>query len=204
MGSAARALPDPAAAAPSPVVAVGGLVATGKSTLAKALAKRLGAPRIEGDAVRRELLHGCRNAGRELPAWTGLEESFEAEVYSELLARAAERLREGGGPVVVDACFPRSRQRAAARSLARCYGRPFLFVECAPDEATIRERLAKRDARDGEVSWTGIFDALAAHWQPCDELADGEVLRVDTARPLDECIARALARLDAAGRQRGA
>jgi predicted kinase len=62
------------------LVAVGGLVASGKSTLARELALKLGAERIDADHVRESLLDG---------RWVhSFDPGFEEEVYADLLRRA--------------------------------------------------------------------------------------------------------------------
>ena len=172
---------------PAPVlVAVGGLVASGKSTLARTLAARIGAEWIDADHVRESLLGG---------RWArGFDPGFEDEVYEELLLRA-ERLLESGRRVVLDACFPLARHRLAARALAQRHARTFLFVECRVSPAATHERLAARDAQAGRPGWTQIYRDLAAHWQPVEELEPEEHLLIDTDRPFTENEAAFEARL---------
>jgi predicted kinase len=159
------------------LVAVGGLVASGKSTLARTLAARLGAERIDADRVRESLL-GDR--------WDrSFDPGIEQEVYAELLRRA-ESVLDSGRLVVLDACFPLARHRLAARDLARRHAQPFLFVECRVDAATARARLAARDARAGHPGWTQLYRGLAAHWQPVRELAPDEHLILETDRPFSQ------------------
>src|SRR5262245_53896783 len=81
-------------------IAVGGLVASGKSTVAKYVARRIGAPRVVADRVRRALLAGAPGDGHEL-AWAP---DLADRVYAGLLARAGEVLASGRA-VVLDACF---------------------------------------------------------------------------------------------------
>jgi len=155
------------------LVAVGGLVASGKSTLARELALKLGAEQIDADRVRESLLGG---------RWAhSFDPGLEEEVYAELLLRA-EVVLDSGRPVVLDACFPLARYRIAARALAERHAQPFLFVECRVSEATTRERLAARDDRAGHPGWEQIHRDLAAHWQPVRELKPGEHLVVETDR----------------------
>jgi predicted kinase len=175
---AATSDPDP----PVTVVAVGGLVASGKSTIAKALADHMAVPRIVADQVRDELLQGAPGPAVHETHW---EESFgpgfQARVYAELLRRA-ESVLDSGRTVVLDACFPTVRDRTAARALALRRGLPFCFVECHADGKTQRVRLAERDGPSPDGGWDKIARALASRWEPPDELPEAQHVRLDTAR----------------------
>ena len=118
------------------LVAMSGRVASGKSTLARALSERLDAVRIVGDQVRDELLGDSREPVHEARWLRAFTPIFEEQGYAEMMRRADRELVTGR-IVVVDACFPRNAHRLRARSIARGRGAAFLLVECcalAPDE----------------------------------------------------------------------
>jgi FMN phosphatase YigB (HAD superfamily)/predicted kinase len=163
------------------VIAVGGLVASGKTTLASALAQRLGAAHVEADHERAALLAPAAEV-HEPEALRRLAPELEARVYAALVHRA-EPILARGRPVVLDGCFARAAQRDAARALARRNGAPFVFVECVASEQATRTRLAKRDRRDGHPGWEWLHADLAARWERADSLARDEHLRVETAEP---------------------
>ena len=174
---------------PAVVVAMGGGVASGKSTLARVVAQGMAAPRVVADRVRDQLIRGVPGREQhEAHGWENLQPGFHERVYAETLRRA-ERVLQSGRAVVVDACFPRARDRAAVRALARRYGAPFRFVECRIDERTQRERLAAREAAAGERGWLELARSFAAAWEPASELPGEEHLVLDTARPPDESAA---------------
>lgn len=164
-------------------MAVGGGVASGKSTVSAALAARLAVPRIEADRVRASLLNDSSDPVLHEAHWAhGLAPGFEDEVYAELFRRAAAVL-DSASSLLLDACFPRARHRRAVRELALQRGYGFVFVECRADAATIRSRLAKRDSASGRTGWQQIHRDLARRWEPADELAPEEHIVLDTGQP---------------------
>jgi predicted kinase len=182
---------------PPVVVALGGLVASGKSTVARAIADLMASPRIVGDHVRAFRM-GATPSHDPTPVerLEGLEPGFDEGVARALFA-AAECVLDSGRAVVLDAGFPSARRRAAARDLAQRLGFAFRFVECRVDEATARRRLAARDAApDEHGGWRAIYDAYLARWEPPgNDVAPGEHVVVDTTRPLAESLATIEARL---------
>ena len=175
---------------PPRVVAVGGLIASGKSTMADALGWELGTPVVDADRTRKSLL-GVEPEERVLePAWQGAyDPEMTARTYTELFRRADVVLGTGRS-VILDASFRSREHRERARQLAAWRGAPFHFVECRADWELCRERLRKRE-RAGGVSdgRLAIFDEFAARWQPAGELSLEEHVVLDTSRPLEESMA---------------
>ena len=153
---------------PPVLVVVGGQVASGKSTVARALAARLAAPRIEADRIRDFLLGDRPGRTVHESQWArSFEPGFEQEVYDEVLRRAAFAL-DSGRPLVIDACFSRARQRADARALARRCGRPFLFVECRAQPAALRTPSRRSRPRGRRLGGdpSGAGGAVGTHRRP--------------------------------------
>jgi predicted kinase len=176
---------------PPVVVALGGLVASGKSTMARAIADRMASPRIVGDHVRASRMGGTpTHEPTAAERLEGLEPGFDERVARAFFA-AAECVLDSGRAVVLDAGFPSARRRAAARDRAQRHGLAFRFVECRVDEETARRRLAARDASpDEHAGWRAIYDAYLARWEPPgNDFAPGEHVVVDTTRPLAENLA---------------
>ncbi len=184
------------------LVVVGGGVASGKSTLARALTRRLGARHVEADRVRNAVLVRDHTSER----LASLDPGVEHEIYAEL-RELAEAGLASGRPVVVDACFPERADRDRVRALAHRYGCPFLYVECRTPPEAVRRRLAQRD-RMGQVGgWQQIHDDLAARFEPVEVLDESEhrVVRGDgnTAEAV-ESVAAALEALQHARPERPA
>ena len=152
------------AAHPAPlVIAIGGAVATGKSTLARVVSRRLAAPRVEADRVGHALLAPLPDGVAQRRIWEG---DFAERVYLGMLRRADDVLA-GGRPVVLDACYADARRRAEAAALAARHGVEFVFVHCDAPPEQVEARLARRDSRDGgpDGGWPAIARSVTEQWQ---------------------------------------
>lgn len=167
------------------LIAVGGMIASGKSTVAERIGELTHAPVIQTDRVRKshagvQPLTALKDAafdGNYAPAQT------EA-VYAELL-RCADVVLASGRSVVLDASFRSRVQRRVARTLAAKHRVAFTFVETRAPDDVLRARLAERakspSLSDGRIE---VFDAFRARYEPVEELPAFEHVRIDTSRPL--------------------
>ncbi|WP_298282174.1 AAA family ATPase [Acidocella sp.] len=141
--------------APAPrLVAIGGLSGGGKSTLAAAVAPRLGGgagARVLRSDVMRKRLRGVAPETR-LPA-VDYTAAASAETYGEMLGLAGRALA-AGACVVLDAAFLRGEERAAAEALAARHGVAFAGFWLEAPEAVLAARIAGRehDASDATVA----------------------------------------------------
>jgi len=183
---------------PKCVIAVGGLVAVGKSSVSRALCERLGALRIEADLVRDDRFKDTRQEEIHEADWrTAFPQGVENEIYRELVRRANEKLAAGEA-VVLDGCFARAHQRLEARALAIEHGLDFLFVECRVPEEISRRRLIARDVEGETTGWQALFDNLRERWEPVRELAAHEHVVVNSDGPIDDVLTPIEARLRSA------
>jgi predicted kinase len=194
---------------PAAVVAMGGQVASGKSTLARLVARQIGAPIVSSDRTREHLLQSALAGGaapgsdadpipdvHEAQWIQTYEPGFGDRIYDEVLRRAGEVL-VSGRPVVIDGCFHSRSRREEARRLAERFGRPFLFVEVATTPEVQLERLRVRAVRDGVEldDWRQIAEGLRTDWEPVDELREREYLQLDGASPPERSAGAIEARL---------
>ncbi len=165
------------------VVAIGGLIASGKSTTAEMLARETSAPIASADRTRKSMLGKVPTDRVDDGAWSGAyDPNFTESVYAEVLRRADVVLRSGR-PVVIDASFRSPAMRASARALAQRHGVPFHFVECRAPRDVCLARLVRRATEthvsDGRVA---IFDAFASKWEAAREISPDELVILDTTR----------------------
>jgi hypothetical protein len=146
--------------------------ASGKSTLAAALAGRSGITVLASDAVRRTLSD------------PGYDEAGRAAVYGELARRV-----DGTRAVVADATFgDPALQDAFFAALPPRSDRPVLVVECtAPTD--VRMARANRRAREEPDALSdadvGVARMLAERFVPVPAARTRGRLAVDTTAPLD-------------------
>ncbi|MCA9710558.1 MAG: AAA family ATPase [Myxococcales bacterium] len=172
------------------VIAVGGIIASGKSTMAAHLGWEMSAPVVEADRTRKQMLGVKVTRPVHEGSWQGAyDPAFTEEVYAEVFRRARVVV-ESGRPVLVDASFRGRALRGRARALAQDLGVPFRMIECRVDpelaRARLRERATQASVSDGRLE---IFDDFVARWEPVQELPPAEHLVVDTSRPIAQSLA---------------
>jgi uncharacterized protein len=186
---------------------VGGLMGTGKSTLALALQRELGWALFSSDALRKRLAHlaptrpmaDAYGQGLYSPEWT-------ARTYEALIQEAGRALVDGRS-VLLDATFLRRADRQAAARLARRFGARTLFVECTCPRALALQRLDERwaartqgdrgiveAASRASDARPALYDEQAAHWESFDsgEGPEGEHVIVTAAQPLAASVKQVL------------
>jgi predicted kinase len=180
--------PDrPSPAAPLLVVTCG-LVGCGKSSVARWAAERCAVPRIEADRVRASLLEDPPVEPVLGGEWErSCAPGFVDAVYAEVFRRAEQVLSSGRG-AVLDGCFRSRTQRHAALELAGRHGFPAALFECRLDERRLLARLRARDRERGRRpgTWPEILDAMAAEWEPIEDLPEDAHAVLDTSQPEHE------------------
>jgi len=158
-------------------IVVSGLMGTGKSTLAVALAETLGLSVLATDVVRRELL-----GASDRPAGFG-DEHYSAEnrarVYDEMFRRAGESLADGRS-IILDGTFLSAEARSHVLQLARRHRAQPFFVRCVCPDEVARQRIAGR-AASGEALSEARPELLAAQRAAADEIPPhAPLIEIDT------------------------
>jgi predicted kinase len=175
------------------IVITHGLAGSGKTTLSQALLEMIGAVRIRTD-VERKRLHGLPAAARGRSAVdAGL---YTPEATRETYLRALQLARgatAAGWRVIVDAAFLKRWQRRLFRDLASELGIPFIVVTFVVEEATLRERIARRldDAHEASDADLAVLEHQLQTQEPLapDELGDTVVY--EARAPLGKALVQA-------------
>jgi len=170
-----------------------GLVGTGKTFLAQALAKRLGLAVISSDVTRKQLA--------DIPVTEHRFEEFDSGIYSaefstktyDKMFSEANHILSDGGSVILDASFTKAGERLKAKGLAEEMGADFLIIECTLDEESIKQRLAQRleqgSASDGR--WE-IYQPQKRAFETVVEVPPQKHVIIDSSKPVEENIRRVL------------
>jgi len=170
------------------VIAVSGMIASGKSRAAALIGELLAAPVLSSDRTRKHLMGSAPTQSMRSEAWSGPYSPGTTDaVYGELWS-AADTIVASGRPVVIDASFRAAALRTAARGVAAKRGVPFTMVECVAPRALLLERLAKREAGGAHESdaRSDLLDEFEARFEPIEEFPEEEHVRLDTSGAPDD------------------
>ncbi len=167
--------PEPA------LVAVGGLSGTGKSTLAAALAPRIGpcpgAVHLRSDLERKALFGREETERLDSEAYT---KDVTARVYS-VLMKKAQRILAAGHGVIVDAVFAAESERRALEEVAEEAGVKLkaLWLTASPEILMNRVAQRRNDASDATVDVVKLqlgyeIGSLSPAWTTIDAGQDLE------------------------------
>jgi aminoglycoside phosphotransferase family enzyme/predicted kinase len=177
---------------PPLLLIVGGLMGTGKSTLAAKLADAFDIDILSTDHLRHIML-----GMSEVPAAYGqgkYQPALRDRVYDELLRQAAELLKSGQS-VVLDGTFLTDSLRTRAYDVAHKHGAVPLHVSCTCPRQLAYARIQQRadyGTSESEAR-TELYDLQARDFEsPC---ADDPSIIVDTAQAMSNQVDAVCARL---------
>lgn len=175
------------------LIMVGGLPGTGKTSLAGALADRLGCTVLSSDRIRKELA-GLAPADRAgAPYGSGIyTPEWSRRTYREMVLRAASLLRMGE-TVVLDASWTSEADRELLAAAAEQEHAHLTPLRCEAPEAVCAERMRTRP-RGASDADAGIAAAMRADSAPWPGSA-----AVDTSGSLPRAVDQALAAIHPAG-----
>ena len=166
-----------------------GMPGSGKTTIAKELARRFAIKVFCSDLIRKELFN--------LQAYEEMDAPFEKGIYSKKaslltygkLLLSAQKEIEKGYSVILDATYGGQHQRSEVLRLAKDMDTNLMFVECTCPEAMLKKRLISREA-ESSVSDARLhhFEQIKARFEPLDEVRDNMHISVDTVKPLEQSV----------------
>ncbi len=170
------------------LIVVCGIIATGKSTVAKKVSEATGIELIRSDRVRKELAGMSPEEHAYEPYGQGIySPEFSRKTYEEMMVRAKDKLSKGSS-VILDATFSKKWQREAAKKTAENEGAHFLCIETYAPDKVIKERAEER-TEGGESISDGRLELLPQireNFQKIEELGEGEHVVIDTSSEEEE------------------
>jgi uncharacterized protein len=168
-----------------------GMIATGKSYLAAAFAKKRGCAYHNSDIVRKELAGIAAESRQINTVDTGIYSSeFSRRTYDELFSRALKDLElERYSCVVLDGSYQsRSERQLLCREIEKQHR--IVFIHCQCPEAVMKKRMERRLKNPRAVSdgrWEIYLEQKKRFEMPV-ELSQGQLLTLDTDRPLRDLL----------------
>ncbi|HSH17049.1 MAG TPA: AAA family ATPase, partial [Verrucomicrobiae bacterium] len=179
------------------VLAVMGRIASGKSTLARALGQELGWEVYSSDYARKRMagfpLYERSSAAARKRLYSA---AMTERTYDRLLATAAAQVAKGHS-VILDATFARPAHRRLLAKRLGGRGLAWRVLEAHASDATVKRRLRVRATRTDEVSDARLedFAALTRLYEPPGELPADRLAKVHTSGPLAQTVTKALQNL---------
>ncbi|MDO8531926.1 MAG: AAA family ATPase [Dehalococcoidia bacterium] len=174
-----------------------GLAGTGKTTLARDLARRLGVEVASSDVVRKEMASVPFTERHFDPFNRGLyRPEMTEKTYDALVERARHALKRGQS-IILDASFREARHRRQAAAAADDAGAAFYVLEAVCPEPLALRRLERRLEQGASASdaRAEIYEAQKRAFEPIAEADSVHHMVVDTSRPRGQVIDHVLRRL---------
>ncbi|HHP7231760.1 MAG TPA: AAA family ATPase [Xenococcaceae cyanobacterium] len=160
------------------LILMSGLSGSGKTTVAKTIARNISAIHIRSDAVRKHL------AGIPLEA-TGSDGIYTPEMNQKTYDRLLElgiMLAEEGFPVILDAKYDRLTYRQQVIDPIKSQNIPLQIIHCTAPMAVLRDRL---EQRSGDISdaTADLLTTQQANREAFTSAEQAYVTAIDTSNP---------------------
>lgn len=175
----------------------GGMIGSGKSTVAREIAAALDLPIYSSDRLRKEQAGLSLTASRQAAQDAGLYTAAAREHIYDVMAELARQQLEQGQSVLVDATFASQAQRQRFLALAQDMGADGGIIVCGAPEAVLRQRLRQREQEPGVISDAreDVFEQFQRTYEPVHAAEAPCVIPLDTTRSVSACVQDALHRL---------
>lgn len=170
-----------------------GMLASGKSTIARQLGQAFGISVLQSDVIRKQHFATLSADFSHLDFESGIySRGATALIYGRMFLLAQEQI-EKGNSVVLDATFSSRHFRGEALRLASDMDATVFFVECTAPEDVLKTRLARREIQPSlSDARLNHFDAFYKRFEPLDDIRPDQRMVVHTENPIDDCMGRIL------------
>jgi hypothetical protein len=159
------------------LILMSGLSGSGKTTVARHLARHLGAIHLRSDAVRKHLA----GIPLEQKGGTDLYTSQMSQKTYDRLLELGIKLANRGFPVILDAKYDRQAFRKEAIAQAQSYQVPVKIIYCTAPEDVVRDRLLSR-TNDVSDATADLLTQQQASAEPFTDEEQSLVTMLDTTQ----------------------
>jgi predicted kinase len=172
-----------------------GLIGTGKSTVADAMAAALDLDVFSSDRVRKKLVGASPQSSQRAAYGQGIYgDDMTRRTYDAMVELARHSLVQGQS-VLLDASFAKRTERQLVAELALEIGARPCLLECLAPESVIRTRLRAREQSAQAVSDAreDILSTFQRDYEPVRACEWSCHVRLDTTQDVELCVQQALA-----------
>lgn len=183
------------------VLVLMGVMGSGKTALARELAKRLNVHVLDSDFIRKNLAGIEPEERREVGFGEGIYSPEMTERVYRAMADATESMTRAGYSVILDASFAKKKHREKILRLAAESDFRVLFIECTAPRDVLESRLTDRERRRGDYS-DGRPELLARQLEEYEdplEIPPEIFMKLDTEIPPGELADFVIDRVERSG-----
>jgi len=161
-----------------------GMIAAGKSTVARQLSELFSIRHLRSDVIRKELFDISPDTEVAADFGEGLyAPEVTPLVYGKMLTHAQNEVKQGRS-VILDATYSRRRFRQEVMQLSENTSSPVIFMECTAPPAEIKKRLKKRgNAQEVSDARLKHYEEMKERFQPLSDIPSDRHILVDTTLP---------------------
>ena len=171
-----------------------GMVASGKSYLAEAIAEETNCLYINSDTVRKDIAGLSSDSRQWLPVDSGIySPEMSRKTYNAMLQGAKEGILRGEQLIIVDGSYNKSSERALVKNeLVAICNLQFVYCYCAENVSYARMNIRKGDVAAISDGRPLIYEHQLKTYQLPQELGEQELIMLDTDMDVSDLIKKVI------------